>query len=70
MKTLLLAVLVCLGAAAPAHADVFTFARDSGTSWPIYQRPRPARVPEPGTLSLMAIGAVSVVAARRRAARR
>ena len=70
MKTLLLAVLVCLGAAAPARADVFTFAREPGASWPIYQRPTPSRVPEPGTLSLMALGAGAVLAAKRRAARR
>ena len=70
MKTLLLAVLVCLGAAAPAHADPFTFGRDTTFSWPIFQRPTPSRVPEPGTLSLMALGAGAVLAAKRRAARR
>jgi hypothetical protein len=73
MKTLLLALLVCLCAAAPARADVITFQRGStgsagitGFRWP--SRP-PQRVPEPGTLSLIAMGAVAAVAARRRARR-
>ena len=107
MKPLLLgAVLVCL-CAAPARADVITFASSSGavsglssfnladstfndfltdfnltlptggiqdfawppiSGWPGFGRPTPpAKVPEPGTLSLMAMGAAAAVLAKRRA---
>lgn len=110
MRPVLLALLVCLGAAAPARAEVITFASTSGlsatpftlgdfpswevttgsilrlptgtvqfnfpTGWPpsasfgdlrFPSRPLPSKVPEPGTLSLVAIGALALYAKRRAA---